>query len=242
MLLNTRGIVFRAVKYGETSVITDIFTEEQGLHAFIAGGVRKAKSSMPFGLFQSMMVVDLVAYFQERSHGLNRLKECRSSQVFSAIPFDIRRGAVALFMAEICRKSIHEAEPNRELFDFLLDNLIWLDSTPYPIANLHLHFLLHLTAFLGFQPQAELDAGEVFFDLKEGEFSPVQPVHPLYLDPDDAARLLELLSVPVQEAHLVALTRAERKSLLQRLLQFYQLHMPGFSDVHTPDILDMVME
>ena len=29
MLIKTRGIVFRVVKYGETSVIADIFTEEK---------------------------------------------------------------------------------------------------------------------------------------------------------------------------------------------------------------------
>lgn len=50
-MLHTRGIVFRTVKYGETSVITDVFTEEKGLLTFIAGSVRAARSRMPFGLF-----------------------------------------------------------------------------------------------------------------------------------------------------------------------------------------------
>ena len=54
MLIKTRGIVFRAVKYGETSVIADIFTEEKGLCSFIGGGVRSARARMPFNLFQSM--------------------------------------------------------------------------------------------------------------------------------------------------------------------------------------------
>ncbi|HNM25455.1 MAG TPA: DNA repair protein RecO [Saprospiraceae bacterium] len=242
MLLHTRGIVFRTVKYGETSVIADIFTEERGLHSFIAGSVRTAKSRMPLGLFQPMTVIDLVAYVRDREGSLNRLKECRASEVFSAIPFDVRRGAVALFMAEICRKSIHEAEPQPDLFDFLLDNLLWLDSTPHPIANLHLHFLLHLTGFLGFQPQQEIETDEVFFDLREGAFSPVPPPHPSYLEAGDTALLLELMATPLQEAHQVPLGRPQRKLLLQRLLQFYQLHLPGFSAVNTPDILDMVME
>lgn len=241
MLLKTRGIVFRTVKYGETSVIADIFTEDQGLHSFIAGGVRTAKTRMPFGLFQPMMVVDMVSYFREGG-GLNRLKECRAAEVFAAIPFDVRRGAVALFLAEICRKSIHEGEPNPELFDFLLENLHWLDATPHPIANLHLHFLLHFSGFMGFQPQVEPEAGEVFFDLKEGQFGPVPPLHPLYLDPDASERLLALLHAPLAEAHTVPLSRPERKALLQQLLQFYQLHVPGFTDVNTPDVLEMVLE
>jgi len=178
MILKTRGIVFRTVKYGETSVIADIFTEEKGLHTFIGGSVRTARARMSFSLFQPMTVVDAVAYFRDEPNALNRLKELRADEVFRAIPFDIRRGAIALFMAEICRKSIQESEENRDLFRFLLENLLWLDATPHPIANLHLHFLLALSGYLGFQPQTELAFGqESFFDLKEGIFLHVPPAH-----------------------------------------------------------------
>jgi DNA repair protein RecO (recombination protein O) len=242
MLLKTRGIVFRTVKYGETSVIADIFTEEKGLHTFIAGGVRAAKARMPFSLFQPMTAVELVSYFREEAGALNRLKELRAAEVWSQTPFDIRRGAVALFMAEICRKSIHEAEENRELFEFLLENLRWLDSTPHPIANIHLHFLLQLSGFLGFQPQAEIAGeGELFFDLKEGAFSPVPPPQAFFLEPQQTAQMLALLRSPLELCHKIPLDRCGRKMLLQKLLQFYQLHLPAFSEVHTPEILEMVM-
>ena len=242
MLLKTRGIVFRTVKYGETSVIADIFTEEKGLHTFIAGSVRTAKARMPYSLFQPMMAVDMVSYFREDAGALNRLKELRAAEVWSQIPFDIRHGAVALFMAEICRKSIQEAEENRELFDFLLEDLRWLDTTPHPIANLHLHFLLQLSGFLGFQPQTDFPENtELFFDLKEGTFHPVPPLQPLYLEPEQTAQLIALLHTPLERCHEVILNRAERKSLLQKLLQFYQLHVPGFSEINTPEILEMVM-
>lgn len=239
MLLKTRGIVFRTVKYGETSVIADIFTEEKGLCTFIGGGVRSAKARMPFNLFQPMTVVDLVAYYRENS-GANRLKELRADTIWSGIPFDIKRGAVALFMAEVCRKSIQEAEENRELFDFLLEHLQWLDSTQHPIANLHLHFLLGLSGFLGFQPQPPDEAGELFWDLKDGSFGAV-PAHTFSLEPDQTRHMLALLDVPLELAHEIQITRAQRKSLLQRLLQFYQLQVPGFQTVNTPEILDMVM-
>lgn len=241
MLINTRGIVFRALKYGETSVIADIFTEEKGLRSFIAGSVRTAKARMPFGLFQPMTVVELVGYFRDSEDHLNRLKELRASEVFSGIPFDVRRGAVALFMAEICRKSIQTNEENPELFEFLVDQLRWLDRSPHPIANVHLHFLLHLSGYLGFQPQDEPE-GEAFFDLKEGLFLPVPPLHTQYLDPDKAQQVLELLRIPVEQCHEIQLTRPERKALLQGLLQFYQVHVPGFVEVNTPEILEMVME
>lgn len=242
MLLKTTGIVFRTVKYGETSVISDIFTEEKGLHSFIAGSVRTAKARMPYGLFQPMTAVEMVCYFREEEGALNRLRELRAAEVWTQIPFDIRRGAVALFMAEICRKSIHEAEENRELFDFLLVNLRWLDTTPHPIANLHLHFLLALSGFLGFQPQEEMEGkGEWFFDLKEGVFHAVPPSHAFFMEPEQTAQMIALLHSPLELCHEIPLSRAERKTLLSKLLQFYQLHLPGFSEVHTPDILELVM-
>jgi len=132
MQLKTTGIVFRSVKYAETSVIADIFTEDKGLHTFIAGGVRSARARMPYSLFQPMMVVDLVAYYRDDPNAMNRLREMRVAEVWQRIPFDIRRGAVALFMAEICRKCIQETEENRELFHFLIHTLRWLDQTSLP--------------------------------------------------------------------------------------------------------------
>jgi len=240
VLIKTRGIVFRAVKYGETSVIADIFTEEKGLCSFIGGGVRAAKARMPFNLFQSMTVVDLVAYHREGS-GASRLKELRAAEVWSAIPFDIKRGAVTLFMAEVCRKSIQEEEEHSELFDFLLGHLRWLDATPHPIANLHLHFLLGLSGFLGFQPQDPEESGELFFDLKDGTFSPVPPPHTFILEPDQSRQMLALLESPLESVHEIQLTRAQRKDLLHKLLQFYQLHLPAFKGINTPEILEMVM-
>ena len=240
MLIKTRGIVFRAVKYGETSVIADIFTEEKGLCSFIGGSVRTAKARMPFNLFQPMTVVDLVAYHRDGS-GASRLKELRASEVWAAIPFDITRGAVALFMAEVCRKSIQEEEAHGELFDFLLGHLRWLDITPHPIANLHLHFLLGLTGFLGFQPQDPEEDGELFFDLQAGTFSPMPNPHTVLLEPIQSRQMLALLESPLELVHEIPLSRAERKALLNKFLQFYQFHLPNFREVNTPEILEMVM-
>lgn len=242
MLLKTRGIVFRTLKYGETSIITDIYTEEKGLHTFIAGGVRTSKARMPFGLFQPMTVVDLVSYFKDETSAMHRLKEARADEVFQTIPFDVRRGAVALFIAEVCRKSIHEAEENRELFEFLLSYMRWLDTTSQPIHNIYLHFLVSLSGLLGFQPDAYLEpAAAHYFDLKEGAFREDVPRdHVEYLSAEDTRHLLALLRTPLQQSHTIDMDRAARKSLLQGLIRFYQQHLPGFAEINTPEVLDMV--
>ena len=40
MLFKTKGIVMRAVKYGETSLVVTIFTELFGMQTYMVNGVR----------------------------------------------------------------------------------------------------------------------------------------------------------------------------------------------------------
>ncbi len=189
-----------------------------------------------------MTVVELVSYFKDEAGAMNRLKELRAADIYTTIPFDIRHGAVAMFMAEICRKVIQEAEENRDLFDFLRNYLLLLDGTPHPIANLHLHFLLHLSGYLGFQPHAESeDLPEAYFlDLQEGVFSPFEPLHAQHLDARSSEQVMALLQTEAELCHTIMLQRNERKTLLGKLLQFYQMHMPGFTAPHTPEVLETI--
>ncbi|MDX2135842.1 MAG: DNA repair protein RecO [Saprospiraceae bacterium] len=240
MLLTTKGIVFRTVKYGETSVIADIFTEERGLHTFVGGRVRSPRSRMPFNLFQPMSVVEAVAYYRDDPGALNRLKEVRAAVVFTQIPFDVRRGAVALFMAEVCRKCIREAEKNSALFDFLLAYLLRLDDPDMPFAALPVQFLVQLSEHLGFQPEVPETGGDWFFDLREGLFSPESPRHGAFLTPEATADMLLLLHPDPDAPAIEAMGRDRRKRLLQGLLQFYRWHIPGFEGVHTPEVMEWV--
>jgi DNA repair protein RecO (recombination protein O) len=109
------------------------------------------------------------------------------------------------------------------------------------MANLHLHFLLSLSGFLGFPPLPPDEYGEQFFDLREGTFSPVPPPHAFIMEPGQVQQMLFFMDTPLESAHELPINRAERKALLGKLLQYYQLHLPGFKEVHTPEILEMVM-
>ncbi len=241
-MLQTKGIVIRTLRYAETSVITDIFTEEKGLCSFIAGGVRKARSNMPFGLFQAMTPVDIISYWKEDPDALQRLKECRAEPILTSIPFELTKGTVALFMAEVLRKCIQPGATQPDLFDFLKKTVEFLDATQHPVAHIHLHFLANLTDFLGFQPQLPAGPASSFFDLKEGKHCPFQPLHGYFLAPEQTQQLAALLELPIEQAHTLRWTPAERKNLLQKLIQYYQLHLTGFGEIKTPDVLEMVFK
>ncbi len=240
MIIKTRGIVFKAKKYSETSVIVDVFTEEKGLRSYIVSGVRTPRPTVSAGLLQPMNLVDLVAYHRD-DHDLTRLKEIRPHHVFQAIPFDVRRSSVGLFVVEVARNTVHGHEPNPELFEFLLRNFVFLDETAQPIANLHLHFMLHLSEFLGFLPGGDYGPASPFFDLQEGVFVHEKPSHQHWLPELAAGKLYQLLLLPLERCHEVLFEREERRAFVKNLLVYYRLHIENFPQVHSHEVLEEVM-
>lgn len=240
MLIKTRGIVLKTIKYGESSIIADIYTENKGLRKYIINGVRSQKARVRASLLQVMSLVEMVVYDRE-DRDLNHIKEIRASYVYHSLPFDVRKGAIALFIAEISRKTIHDTEENLQLFDFLFETFRHLDETTAPVNNLHLHFLLELSGFLGFLPGGEYCQETPFFDMQEGIFVVSMPMHQHYLDEDFSEIISTLLQVPVTSCHELKMNTSQRRKLLQYLLDYYRLHIDYLPEIHAHQILQEVL-
>jgi DNA repair protein RecO (recombination protein O) len=240
MLIKTKGIVFRTKKYSETSVITDIFTEEKGLRSYIINGVRSQKSKVAAGLLQIMSPVELIAYHREDKE-IERLKEIKALHVYHSLPFDVRKSAVGMFMIELARKTIHGQEQHPELFQFLLENFLYLDETKHPFANIHLHFMVSLSGYLGFMPGGHYGAESPFFDMQEGIFTELQGPHPHWLSQPMSEKLGLLLLLPLERCHEISFGREERKAFLRNMLHFYRLHIEHFPQINSHEILEEVL-
>lgn len=241
MLIKTKGIVFRSIKYGETSLIVDIFTEERGLRSYIISGVRSKRGKVRASLLQVMSLVDMVAY-DKHERGLNRVKEIRPAEVYRSLPFDVRKSAVGLFMVEIARKSIREPEHNPRLFEFLFRSFHHLDGTTGPIGNLHLHFLLELSFHLGFVPNGSCTAKTPFFDLQEGVFVAEAPAHGHHLGAEESGKIDQLLHCTYANCSEVDMSSAQRRLLLRKLIDFYRFHVENLSEIYAHEVLQEVLE
>lgn len=234
MLLSTKGIVFRSVKYSETSFITDIYTETNGLQHFIISGVRKAKTTTGAGLFQPGSLLELVSYYRDDKK-MHRIKEAKSGYPFREIPFSIHKTAVSVFMSELCSKTVQESEPNPEVFQFLWESYIFLDNTQESFSNIPISFMSNLTTFLGFQPR--IPAGKsLFFDLKDGVFCESPNEMSWSKDGVIVSLLKTFFVTDLHRAHQVKSTRAERKEILQTLTKYYSFHINGFRKLNSPEI------
>lgn len=240
MLLKTRGIILKAIKYSETSLIVDVYTREKGLKKYIVSGVRTNRAKMHANLFQVMSILDLVVY-DRPDKDLHRMKEAQSAQIYQRIPFEVSRSAIGMFIVEVTRKTIRESEPNPELFDFLSRHLNFLDQSEASTANLHLLFLIHFSAYLGIMPSLDYDAAHPFFDLQEGIFVADVPAHGHYLDPDLSFLFYQVLESSLEQVAAVKMPAAQRERLLNGLLDYYRLHLDHFPTIHAHTILKEVL-
>lgn len=241
MLVKTTGIVFRSLKYSETSIIADIYTQALGLRSYIISGVRTKKSKVSAGLLQVMSLVDLVVYHRD-DKDLCRIKEIKAAYLFQTIPFNIQKGAIGLFLLEMMQKSIRESEQNEELFDFLFHTIQYLDETTDQIRNFHLSVLVKLSAYLGFAPTGTYTAHAPFFDLQEGHFRSEPPPNAHYIDTDASQLLSQLMHHHLHEAHTVVSNRPRRNALLDGLIDYYRLHIENMPEVNAHKVLKTVLE
>ncbi|MDX1476640.1 MAG: DNA repair protein RecO [Saprospiraceae bacterium] len=238
MLIKTRGIVLRKLKYSETSIIADLLTEEFGRMSYIISGVRSARARTSASLLELLSIVDMVAYHSERQT-LHRIKEIRPAYLYQTIPFDVRKNAMILFMAELCAKTVMETEKNTALFTCIETSLRALDQATEGFANHHLEFMIALADELGFGPATNFSSEATWFDLLGGAFIASVPDH-RYAMPD-AEVLYRLILSARGEGTSPSLTRVQRNQLIDQLILYYQLHIDNLKEIQSHRVLREVL-
>jgi DNA repair protein RecO (recombination protein O) len=244
MIHKTKGIILKTVKYGETSLVVNIFTELFGLQSYLVNGVRmiSTKGTAKASFFQPTAILELEAYHNELKN-LQRLKEFRWAFLYRHILSDVRKNAVALFMIELLGKCLKQPEPNADLFYFVEDALLHLDqANEKSTANFPLFFALHLAVFFGFRISDNYDDGHQYLDLQEGSFTADQPVHTHYLMAKEAAAVSHILKV-MRPAELeeVILNQEMRRRIMHAIELYYALHITDFGSLKTLPVLKELM-
>jgi DNA repair protein RecO (recombination protein O) len=242
MFLSTRGIVFRQTKYSDSSLVVKILTEEAGLGSYIIKGARGPKAKIKASLFQPLTLLDLEVSRKDKSE-LQHIREVRVSFPYQSVPVDIRKSSILLFLNEILYKSIQEEAVNAGLFRFIYDHLVLLDETVENPANFHLFFAVHLTAFLGFFPQGEFQGENTVFDMQEGHFLKTDPLPAdNFISGPACEWFSRIISSPVARFHTMQIPAAVRNALLEKVLRFYQLHLPLTGEFKSHIVLHEVLQ
>jgi len=237
MLHKTRGIVFKTTDYGESSVIVQVFTEKFGLQSYIINAVKKPKAKISRNMLQPLHLLDMVVYHKNTGQ-VQRIAELKNVPVLQSIPYDVIKSSLALFLNEVLYKAVRQQSADERLFDFVFNAIEWLDHQNEGIANFHLLFLTRLTRYLGFYPDL-LQAD--YFDMKNGVFSKYKPEGFSYLSPPHTQNFYALLTRSFENIQQLKFSNDERRYLIQKLLEYYALHIEGFGNIKSHEVLEEVL-
>ena len=239
MLHKTRGIVLHHIRYSESSLIVKIYTEAFGLQAYLVRGARSKRSSMRSSMFQPMTSLELVVYHRPQKD-LQHIREASVAEPFHSISSDLRKSTIAIFLAEILLKTAKEGEANEDLFEFLVSSLLFFDMQEEGVENFHLYFLVRLSRYLGFSPQADPDTTRAYFDLREGKFTSTLPSHPDHLDGQISSCLSTLTKTSAGELSELTINKTIRNELMSAILMYYQIHLSGLGTIKSLEVLKEV--
>lgn len=230
MQVKLSAIVLRTTPYSDSSVIVRLFTDDYGMQSYLVNGVRKKKAAITSAMLQPLTLVQLEAYQRENA-GLQRIKELHVDPVLPRLQQEPLHGLAASMLAECLMRAIREDSEQPELFAWLQQQILLLETSDQPGAEM-LAFLTRLTEWLGFGPQADQYREGAWFNLNEGRFDVQHDMRSSYAGQNTARQLGALL---LRGAFVPG--DAPGSAYLDDLLKYYQLHLPGFG---LPRSLDVV--
>lgn len=242
MQQKTTGIVLRTVKFGETSVIATLFTEENGVEGFIIKGVRTNKGhGNKAGLLQPATLLDLTLYHYP-NRTLQHIKEMNAAAVYMNIQQDIYKTTAALFCTELLLRLLPEKAPMPELYHFSFSFFQYLDKVGHEkVANLPLYFIIECTRQLGYEVNGRYSADTPYLNLEEGGFAE-HTANATTVTTDDARLLDELLTArDIHEAENVEMAGATRLRLTGWYVQFLQAHSQHMGAIKSLPVLHAIL-
>ena len=244
MLHNTKGIVLRVTKYGDTSIILTAYTELFGVQQYMVKGVRvtSKKGANKAVFYQPAAILQMEVYHSPMKQ-LQMVKEVSWDFVYQNVYSDILRNAVATYIVEVLQQTM-QPEPHPELFYLIEDTFKQLDKGGSSlVSNLPIYFLIHLSQNMGFGLQGKYTTTTPVLDVREGQFVEKVPTHPYFLEGAEAQTASSFLQVQFyNDLDNIVLSGTQRKKILELFQLSLSWHYKKFSEIKSLPILQEVLK
>lgn len=232
MRVSDKAVVLQAIKHGDKKFILKLFTREHGTITAFAHVGKAATSKVKASAILPLTLIDAELIIKQNKE-IQQLTEASCYYVGSGISGSFAKLSIAQFLNEILLKTLKEQGANAHLYEFIETCLKFLNDAEDTI-NLHLYFISELTKYLGFEPQNNRSEQYPYFDCREGRFSAAALPMPLGLNKEDSFLFSEFLKI---NSLKTPVSRSQRQVLLEIFLAYYRLHVPGFNELKSLEVL-----
>lgn len=229
-LIKDEGIILRTLKYGETSMIMDVLTSQNGKQSMIANGVRKSKSAFSPATIMVSCCNEFV-YYHDENGGLQRIKEAKSLLYNFDLSTNPVKLAISLFICEITNKSIANQDINTPIYLLLKETLTFINNNDHHIANIPIWFLLQLAELNGLGISKQEWSSERMSNISTYQLLSLNQI-----------QLLESFkSSKIDQIFEFKLNRKERLSLIEHLIFYMDEHYSTLKSIKSIQILHEIL-
>ncbi len=233
MRVSDKAIVLQAIRHGDKKFIVKLFTEKNGLVTVIAAAGKSPTNKVRSATLMPLSLITC-EYTLKQNRELHQLTESSFYFVGKGFSDSISKLSIAQFLNEVLVNCIRDHAPNMPLYSLTETCLKFLQEAESNFVNLHLYFLLEMCKHLGFEPHNNRSENNCYFDCREGNFVSQAMAFPLGLNKEDSSFFSACLNQSLLKA---SFDYQQRQLLLDILLAYYKLHLPGFNDIKSLDVL-----
>ncbi len=229
MIHFTKGIVLHRFKYSDSKYITKIYTEKFGLQSYMLYGAspKKLRST----LLQPLYLLDMQVY-RKNTEDLQKIKQIGIDFPLTGMSGNFKKQTISIFLSEFILSCLRKNDPDPALFSFIRQSVLQLNS-PEENMDFHLLFMLRLTEYLGIMPQNNYSESRKIFDLRAARFIVGHPTHPAYMNERESSLFAQLF----QTDRTCSFSNNERSMLLEKLLEFYKIHLGVTQKMQTLSVM-----
>ncbi len=228
------------MKYGESSLILEVLTEESGVIPMIVSGVRSAKKYNA-SIYHPLQQLSIVHY-PTKGDSLARIKEAKLLQHYNNLLSQVPITALGNFIIECIQKVAKELDVASHFYNYTKEGLDFIDQQPSQAGNYHLYFLVQLASLIGYELNNNYNSqNDIYFDIRTGGFTTasiaIEGYHP---DQLVSSNLSKVINNEWSTVQALSFSRSEKYDLIDLLVLYFQYHIPGFTRPKSLDIFKVV--
>jgi DNA repair protein RecO (recombination protein O) len=245
MIISTKAIVLKTVKYGETSLIVSLYTEAIGVQSCIVQGVRKAtKTGNQKSSFFVVGTLLHISLYHQAQKNLQRIKDYQFQQILPNITTSIVKNAIVVMMMELLHHTTHEPEENEDLFDFVEKCLLHVETAYHIELKWIPHFFCtQLAQHLGFGIQGNYNPQTAaYLYLVDGTYCPGMLDATLYCTKEESAIIHIINNATLNNLAQINIATQTKRTILHKLLHYFSIHIPHMPTVKSVAIFETIFD
>ena len=147
MFVSTDAIILKNTPYQDSSIISRLFTREEGKLSTIFKGAKKSKNNLP-GIIEPGNIINITFY---NKSNLKIAKETKLIQTYYSNRKILANYYFTMAIISLLDKLCMEHQQYIDLYDLTIDVLSKIDEQEINIDLLFIYFLVHLNKTIGYE-------------------------------------------------------------------------------------------